>query len=281
MAVGFRVEDPEAVPVRDASTVMLLRDGSEGLEVVMLRRNLSSDFVGGAYVFPGGGVDVGDGGADVAGLCVGRDDAAASGAVGVDSGGLAFWVAAVRETFEEAGLLLAVDDAGSFVDLRAPDAASRFGEHRRAVDSGRRSLAAVLEEEGLRLAVDRVHYFSRWVTPLGAPRRYDTRFFVAVAPPAQDALADQREVVEHLWVRPADALARSREGDFEMIFPTVRSLEALERFGSAEEVVAHAATIGRIDAVLPTMVEADGGYRILLPGDVAYDAISGFPVDSL
>ncbi len=280
MSAGSRVEDPRAVPVRDAATVMLLRDGLEGLEVVMLRRNLQSDFVGGAYVFPGGGVDSADGGADVAGLCLGRDDEGASEAVGVDSGGLAFWVAAVRETFEEAGLLLAVDDAGTFVDLQAPDIATRFGEHRRAVDSGHRSLAAVVEEEGLRLAVDRVHYFSRWVTPLGAPRRYDTRFFVAVAPPAQEALADQREVIEHLWVRPADALARSREGRFAMIFPTIRSLEALDRFGSADEVVAHAASISRIDALLPTMVEADGGFRILLPGDVAYDAISGFPIDA-
>jgi len=265
--MAFGVTDPEAVPVRDASTVMLLRDGLEGLEVVMLRRNLRSAFVGGAYVFPGGGVDPDDGGTDVAGLCVGRDDRTASAAVGVDTGGLAFWVAAVRETFEEAGLLLAVDDDDAFIDLHRPDIADRFSEHRRAVDDGQRRLADVVEEEGLRLAVDRIHYFSRWVTPLGAPRRYDTRFFVAVAPPAQTALADQREVVEHLWVRPADALRRSRQGDFEMIFPTVRSLEALERFGSAGEVVSHAAAIGQVDAVLPTMVEDQGGIRIVLPGD--------------
>lgn len=281
MSVGFAVDDPEAVPVRDAATVMLLRDGSEGLEVVMLRRNLSSDFVGGAFVFPGGGLDPADAGMDVSALCIGRDDVAASSAVGVGAGGLAFWVAAVRETFEEAGLLLAVDDDGEFVDLHRPAVAGRFEEHRRAVDGGHRSLAAVVEEEGLRLAVDRIHYFSRWVTPLGAPRRYDTRFFVAVSPPAQTALADQREVVEHLWVRPSDALERSREGGFEMIFPTIRSLEALERFGSADEVVDHAAAMGRIDAVVPTMVEVDGGLRLVLPGDVAYDAISGFPVDSV
>jgi len=279
MHVAFGVSDPEAVPVRDASTVMLLRDGTDGIEVVMLRRNLQSDFVGGAYVFPGGGVDAADGGPRLAGLCVGRDDVAASAAVGVDRGGLAFWVAAVRETFEEAGLLLAVDDDGEFVDLGAPAAASRFHDHRLAVDGGHRSLASVVEEEGLHLAVDRIHYFSRWVTPLGAPRRYDTRFFVAVAPPAQTALADQREVIEHLWVRPADALRRSREGSFELIFPTVRSLEALERFDSAAEVVDHAASVAAVDAVLPTMVEVDGGLRIVLPGDVAYDAITGFPID--
>lgn len=276
---AFVAGDPHAVPVRDAATVMLLRDGQEGLEVAMLRRNLRSDFVGGAYVFPGGGVDPADADDEVKGLCIGRDDESASTAMGVDSGGLAFWVAAVRETFEEAGLLLAVDRDGEFVDLHRPDVASRFHEHRRAVDEGHRSLAAVVEEEGLRLAVDRIHYFSRWVTPLGAPRRYDTRFFVAAAPPAQPVLADQREVVEQLWVSPGEALERSRAGAFEMIFPTVRSLEALERFASAGEVVDHAATIGGIDAVLPTMVEVDGGLRIVLPGDGAYDAITGFPLD--
>jgi 8-oxo-dGTP pyrophosphatase MutT (NUDIX family) len=107
--------DPAAVPVRDAATVMLVRDGVEGLEVFMLRRNLRSDFVGGAYVFPGGGVDDHDRHDDLEVVCAGRSDAEASDRLGVDRGGLAFWVAAIRESFEEAGVLLAYGRDGDLV----------------------------------------------------------------------------------------------------------------------------------------------------------------------
>ncbi|MEM9714441.1 MAG: hypothetical protein AAGA17_19620, partial [Actinomycetota bacterium] len=171
------------VQVRDAATVMLVRDGDDGLEVFMLRRNLDSAFVAGAYVFPGGAVDPED--ADdplLDELCVGRTDPDASRSLGVERGGLAYWVAAIRESFEEAGVLLAHTPGGEFVSFAESDVEERFADHRVAVDAGRVRLAEVCRAEGLTLAVAELHYFSHWITPKGPPRRYDTRFFVCRAP---------------------------------------------------------------------------------------------------
>jgi 8-oxo-dGTP pyrophosphatase MutT (NUDIX family) len=260
------------VPVRDAATVMLVRDApGSGVEVFMLRRNLRSDFVGGAYVFPGGGVDDHDRHADLDAVCAGRSDADASRQLGVERGGLAFWVAAIRESFEEAGILLATDGRGTVVDFTDPAVDARFRVHRRAVDLGERRLVDICVEEGLQLAVDSLAYFAHWITPEGPTRRYDTRFFVAAAPPAQVPLHDDREVIANLWIRPDEALARHRAGTYDLIFPTMRSLEALERFGSAAEVLDAAATVEQVPTMLPKIVEAAEGYRILLPGDPGYD----------
>ena len=197
------------VPLRDAATVMLVRDGSEGLEVFMLRRNLKSDFVGGAYVFPGGAVDPHDRHQNLEPICTGRTDADASGQLGIDGGGLAFWVAAIRECFEEAGVLLAYDADEQVVRFDDPTVADRFAIHRKSVDSGERRLVDVCLDERLRLAVDTIYYFSHWITPEGAPRRYDTRFFVTRAPDGQVPLHDNHEVIANLWIRPADALGRA------------------------------------------------------------------------
>jgi len=261
------------VAIRDAATVMLVRDDAEGaLEVFMLRRNLQSDFVGGAYVFPGGGVDDHDRVADLGAVCEGRSDADASAQLGVSAGGLAFWVAAIRESFEEAGVLLAYD-GDELVRFDDPVIAERFVEHRGAVDRGERRLIDVCRAEGLRLAVDTMSYFSHWITPEGPSRRYDTRFFVARAPVGQVPLHDDREVIANLWIRPSDALARYEAGDFEMIFPTVRSLIAIERFATSDELLAAAEAIGQVPAILPRIVEDEGGggVRIVLPGDPGYD----------
>jgi 8-oxo-dGTP pyrophosphatase MutT (NUDIX family) len=246
---------------------MLVRDERDGLEVFMLRRNLESEFVGGAYVFPGGAVDDEDRHSDLEAVCEGRSDAQASEALGVDDGGLAFWVAAIRECFEEAGVLLAYNTHGAMVRLGEPAVAGRFQRHRESVDRSERRLVEVCAEERLRLAVDQLHYFSHWITPEGAPRRYDTRFFVCAAPPEQTALHDNRETIANLWIRPADALARNERGDFELIFPTIKSLEAIGRFERSADLLAAAAAAGRVPGELPRL-SADGhGVRIHLPGD--------------
>ena len=271
--------DPGSIPVRDAATVMLVRDGAGGLEVFMLRRNLESDFVGGAYVFPGGAVDPEDAMGDVEQWCAGRTDRDASLLLEVESGGLAYWVAAIREAFEEAGLLLAVDSLGA--PLRFDDEAvnERFLLHRRAVDDGLMAMSTLCELENITLRVDRMGYFSRWVTPFGAPRRYDTRFFVAHAPEGQMPLHDDVEVIANLWIRPADALERHEAGDFQLIFPTVRSLEALTQFERADDLVEHAHSMSRIDAIVPRIEESESGLRIVLPNDEVYDAITSRRLD--
>ncbi len=278
-----------AVPVRDAATVMLVRDaaGGDGIEVFMLRRNLQSDFVGGAYVFPGGAVDDHDRHDELDEVCQGRSDADASRRLGLERGGLAFWVAAIRECFEEAGVLLAYDAGGAPVRFDDPAVDERFRLHREALDRGERRLVEICEAEGLRLAVDRMYYFSHWITPEGAPRRYDTRFFVARAPEAQAPLHDDREVIAHLWISPAEALARYEAGELELIFPTMRSLVSLSRFATTDELMAAAAATDEVPAILPRIVEEGGGYRIVLPGDPAYDQVvsavlpSGVPMNKL
>jgi 8-oxo-dGTP pyrophosphatase MutT (NUDIX family) len=272
MPVDLQVADAGSVPLRTASTVMILRDVSDGFEVCMLRRNLNSDFVGGAYVFPGGAVDPED--AHELAYVTGRSDDDASRQVGVDQGGLAYWVAAVREAFEEAGLLLARGADGRLISFDDPAVHERFVEHRRLVDSGERRLTDICAEESLTLAADRIWAVSRWVTPVGAPRRYDTRFFVAAAPAEQEAIHDDREVIATVWIRPQDALDKQRRGEFELIFPTVRSLEMLSRFGSTREVLEHAATIGELVAVTPTIVSRDGAIRLRVEGDAEYDPVT-------
>lgn len=276
--------DPDSVPVRDAATVMLLRDGADGMEVCMLLRNLRSDFVGGAFVFPGGAVDPSDGLPEVEPLCAGLTDTEASRHLDLPAGGLAYWVAAVRESFEEAGVLLAVDDDDRVVSFADAAVAERFVGHRHAVDSGARRLVEVLRDEHLRIATAGIHYFSRWITPLGAPRRYDTRFFVAAAPPEQEPLHDDREVVASRWFTPSEALRRHEDGEITMIFPTVRTLVALDRFESAGAVLDHARSLPTVEPVLPLMRESAAGIRIVLPGDPehtggTYDAFTAQPVD--
>lgn len=269
-------------PVRDAATVMLVRDAADedgGLEVFMLRRNLDSDFVGGAYVFPGGAVDEDDRHADLGRICNGRSDDAASEQLGIDQGGLAFWVAAIRECFEEAGVLLANhEDTGDVISFADLETAERFSLHRKAVDSGERRLLEICELEHLQLDVGRIHYFSHWITPEGPPRRYDTRFFVAAAPPEQVPLHDDRETIANLWVNPGDALRRHREGELDLIFPTIRNLEAIGRFATSADLLDHAKTISEVPTILPRIVRDEGGMRILLPGDPGYDeAMTSLP----
>lgn len=259
----------EEVALREAATVVLLRDGTEGLEVFMLRRNLNSDFVGGAYVFPGGGVDADDRTAALDAVCSGRGDADASRCVGLERGGLALWVAAIRESFEEAGLLLAYDDAGSVVDLDSDPA--RWIEHRRLVDSGERRLLEVCETERVRLAVDQMHFFARWITPEGPTRRYDTYFFLAAAPPYQTPLHDDRETIANEWLRPADGLHRMLDGELMMLPPTIAALEALTRFDTVDDAIDTATRIGEVPAILPRFIRGETVSHFLLPGQPGYD----------
>jgi 8-oxo-dGTP pyrophosphatase MutT (NUDIX family) len=247
-------EPPAPVQVRDAATVMLVRDGAEGLEVFMMRRTLKAVFVGGLYVFPGGAVDVADRHEDLGPVCEGLTDAEASRLLGVDEGGLAYWVAAVRECFEEAGVLLARGDDG-VVRFDDPDVAARFNEDRHRVHRGELRLVDLCEREGLRITTDAIHYVSHWITPEGEPRRFDTRFFVARAPDAQEPLHDDGETIASLWVRPADALRRHEEGELAMITPTLSNLSFLVPFASADDALAAAALVRDPPTIRPSLSE--------------------------
>ena len=212
--------------MRDAATLLLVRDAPAGLEVFMVERPGAADF-GGMHVFPGGKVDAAD--ATVESRCVALSDAIASERLGVARGGIAFWSAAIREAFEEAGVLLGYRQ-DRLVDLSDHATRDRFADHRAAVHKGELSIVALCERENLRLATDRVHYFSHWITPLGPPRRYDTRFFLAHMPENQEPAHHEGELEDGLWVRPADALAHADEGRWTMIFPTLTTLRSLARY---------------------------------------------------
>ena len=196
--------------------------------------------------------------------------------LGVESGGLAFWVAALRECFEEAGVLLARSsgagpDRGRLLDTTDPAVAGRFAEHRDAVNEQRLGLLDVCDQEGLVLAVDAVHYVSHWITPELAPRRYDTRFFIAAAPPGQIASHDDGETIANIWIRPGEALARQAAGEIELLPPTIANLRNLEDYRTTEEVMEWASQVTEVPTVLPIVLIEDGHVLILRPGDLGYE----------
>ena len=252
---------------RPAATVMLVRDGAAGFEVLMLKRNLNSDFVGGAYVFPGGGVDELDASPDSELLVAGLRDVDASRRLNLPDGGLAYYVACLRELFEEAGLLLARTPDGELVRFDDPAVHDRFASHRRAVNGSERRFLDIVAEEQLQLDLSALEYFAHWVTPVGPPRRYDTRFFVALAPEYQVAAHDAGETIADEWVRPHEALRRQRSGELEMIFPTIRNLEAIADLSHAASVLEHAKTLRDIPRIEPKFVTIDGQVAIVMPGD--------------
>jgi 8-oxo-dGTP pyrophosphatase MutT (NUDIX family) len=266
--------DPLTVPVRPAATVMLVRD-NDGLEVFMLRRTMDAVFAGGMYVFPGGRVDVADGAPELEDICAGRSDHDASGLLQIPSGGLAYWVAAIRECFEEAGVLLArasdSDDYIRFGDDK--DVIDRFEGYRRAIHRGELSLRELCHREELELAADAMEYVAHWITPVGERRRFDTRFLVARVPDHQEPLHDDHETIDSLWVRPDEALARNAAGELGMLPPTVANLHFLAEHPTAAAVMSAAARVGVPPTILPKVrVDAEGRVLdVVLPGQPAYD----------
>jgi glyoxylase-like metal-dependent hydrolase (beta-lactamase superfamily II)/8-oxo-dGTP pyrophosphatase MutT (NUDIX family) len=252
-------------PPRLSATIVVVRDGAAGIEVLLSRRAESSDHTSGAWVFPGGILDAADRAAGSA--CVGLDDAEASRRLGLDQGGLDFWVAAIRECFEESGLLFGYGSDGRLVDLDGADAA-RLAMWRGALHRRERTIAALCETERIRLAADRLVYLSHWLTPLGRAKRYDTRFFIAAAPATQTALFDGTEMVEQLWIAPAEALARTTS--LKLLTPTQKSLETVARFSDVASLMAWAAAPRAVALTMPRVATGGQGLRPVLPDEPAW-----------
>lgn len=266
-------------PIKPASTVMLVRansDSASPLEVFMVQRTHNASFARGMYVFPGGRVDESDADPRLHALCDGLDDVRASALLRVERGGLAYWVGALRECFEESGILLA-RHAGSGELVRIDDAATarRFAEARHAVHDGTATLLDVCRAEGLRLALGDVRYVSHWITPRGESRRFDTRFFVAPAPPGQEPLHDDLETIDSLWVSPGEALERATRGELAMFPPTASNLQFLAGHGDVGTVLAAADAVGSPAPILPKFkVDARGHViGVVLPGEPDYDRL--------
>lgn len=252
-------------PPRASATIVVVRDTPAGVEVLLSRRAERGDHNSGAWVFPGGLVDPGDHQAHA--CCDGLDDAAASACLGLKEGGLDYFVAAVRECFEESGLLFATDASGELVHLddeRGRDLAS----WREPLNSNLRSVGELCNAFGLRLAMDRITYLSHWLTPIGRAKRFDTRFFVAAAPLAQTAAFDGTEMVEQLWLRPTDALARTHE--LKLMTPTYKSLELIQGFASVAALLAWARAPREVPLIMPRVGVGSSGMRPVTPDEPAW-----------
>lgn len=242
-----RPDAPTPIPARPSATLLLARDTEAGPQLLMLRRADRGDQNSHAWVFPGGLLD----GADRAAHphCDGLDDAAASERLGLAVGGLDHWVAALRECFEEAGLLLAVDADGG--ELDPAELAARGDDWRLALQRGERSLAQLCEATGWRLAVDRLHWVAHWVTPLGMPKRFDARFFLARAPQGQEARHDGSEMVDLRWLGVAEALAGAT--GVQVIGPARALLDQLAGFATVAGMLSWAAQLDPIAPIQPRL----------------------------
>ncbi len=237
----------EPAPALDAATVILLRDTPDGPEVFLQRRGAGAAFMAGAYVFPGGVVDDTDRGMPPELV----DDP--------DADLLPLRVAAVRELFEEAGVLLATRN-GVLVDDEFVTGPSATAVRRRLHDrADRYDWRPWLAEQGLVLATDPLALTSRWVTPVVEPRRFDTWFFAVEAPTTQDADHDDVEMTDSVWARPADALAAAEAGEVFMVPPTRRNLAALAAFDRAADAVAAAGGPTAPEPILPVIRQDDDG----------------------
>jgi 8-oxo-dGTP pyrophosphatase MutT (NUDIX family) len=231
----------------------------------MVRRHEGTPFMGGAHVFPGGRVDAADADADAT-WCDGVDHAVQQLSSLPSHEALAYHVAAARELFEEAGVLLARHPAGDFVSLTAAADHERLKHDRTRVHEGTASLRAVVEREGLRLALDTLIGFAHWVTPPIDSRQFDTRFFMTRVPPQQTPAHDDTETTHSLWVRPADAIAQAGRDEIVLPPPTWSTLREIEPFATVKEALAWAR--GRtVIRRMPKAIEQDGHRMLLLPGD--------------
>jgi 8-oxo-dGTP pyrophosphatase MutT (NUDIX family) len=247
------------VTPRLAATTILVRARGDQPELLLLKRGEHARFMPNAYVFAGGALDLSDESADVYALCNGLDDERASEQLELPSNGLRFFVAAVREAFEECGLLLAYDARGDIADLSSWDE-SCLRETRLKISGGQLSIAELCRAQGWRLAVDKLAFFSHWITPPGRVR-FDTRFFLCGAPPRQTACLAGNEMSQLVWRTAAEALAEHASKELLLMYPTRAILKDIAAMRDVEELFDFARKprkIAPIIPVLPKGVRADG-----------------------
>jgi len=264
---GFaeRVEDADVIPAppRPSATVALIRDGGSGPQVLLLRRHGRSGFAADAWVFPGGVVDKADREPELADHLDGPTPEEWAARLGTDSPAeaLGFVAAALREAFEETGILLAHADPTS--PSRIGDAQA-LGVARRALLDGVATLRQMAVGNGVRLAGDALAYLAHWVTPEPEPRRYDTRFFLARAPEGAECDAHGAEMTDALWCHAAEVVERFNRGEMKMLPPTVHTLRRLAGFASVDEALA-AFRDAAVPCITPRMRRHPEGVAIEVP----------------
>jgi 8-oxo-dGTP pyrophosphatase MutT (NUDIX family) len=262
----------DAVAPRPASTILLLRDsaatkdpddnGGGEIEVFMMVRHYEIDFNSGALVFPGGSVDKGDQ------EIIARPELYCGGE-GLDAAALSFRIAAIRETFEESGILLA-RPRGSNALIDAKRAGEIEAAHRTALCEGKTTFLKVLTDNGMLLALDELVPYAHWITPEGMPKRFDTWFFLAAAPPQQAGTHDGKESTDSIWVSPREALAGGESGRFKLPFPTTRNLIRLGKQKSVKAALDDSRGKA-IVTVMPVMTKLNGGRQLRIPREAGYD----------
>lgn len=262
-----------AIP-RDAATVIIIRDVDHplpGIEILMVRRHGRSQFAGNAYVFPGGVMEESDYEPQMESLCSGLTFQQAKGIIKdtlYPERALGFFIAAIRETFEEVGILLAYHDSHELLSFDE-ERATRFASYRTKIQENLISFKEMILKERLTLAVDQLGYFAHWITPEAAPIRFDTHFFIAHAPPGQVPVHDAIETTEQLWISPQEALERHKQNRFPMLPPTVSNLRILAGLSSVNQAIASTQN-KEIHTILPRFVLEDGKTRVLMPWDDDY-----------
>ena len=254
-----------------AATVLLVRDCGDELEVLMVKRSKRPPF-GNLYVFPGGKIDESDKDLNITNFCNGLNDEQASIKLGVDEGGLSYWVACVRECFEEVGILLAIKNNGEELDLNGADK-HKFDNYRRMLLENKISLLEICKKENLSLNLNNIEPFSHWITPEIEIKRFDTRFFIAYIPAKQTERHDGNELTDSVWISPNKALDRSLNGEMPMIMPTISNLQQCLEFDSGQKLLEHQSKLTNDDipSILPKFFKNEGKWVGLLPGDEDYD----------
>ena len=252
-----------------SATVVVVREGASDPEILMVRRR-TGDAFGDSYAFPGGIVNDDERAAHS--FCGGRTPAQANNTLRLSDGGLDFYSAAARELFEETGILLARDSRDAWAFATDADAKHPLRELRGQLNDGDVSWAQMLRQHDLRIACDALHYFSFWETPLHLPKRWAARFFLAEAPPGQDAQHDGRELTDSCWMTAAEVLSAGKGRGMKLPFPTLTNLKKISEFRSVNELlrwsVAQAAA--GVDKIRPVILKDCGNRRFVIPGDPDY-----------
>ena len=252
--------------IKPAATVILMREADDGFEIFMAKRSNRSPF-GSVYVFPGGKLDPDDYADGLYNHCEGLDDHSASKRLGLLNDGLAYWVACIRECFEEVGILLTNSNDSLMKDPK------KLNIYRDKLNAREMTFQEICSKENLRLRASSIIPCAHWVTPTIEPKRFDTRFFLAKVSSEQLGIHDGFELTDSFWIKPSEALLRLKIGEMNMLPPTIRNLEKLIEFHSSEGAFNYFKELGdnTIPAILPKFIKKDGQWIGFFPGDEGYE----------
>ncbi|MGB9629655.1 MAG: NUDIX hydrolase [Thermodesulfobacteriota bacterium] len=260
--------------LKKAATIILLRNGNpEGFEVFLLKRHEKSSFMGGNFVYPGGRLDREDASLEISRFSKGVTPDEAQRILGgtiSPEESFAHWIGGIRELFEEAGILFAYDSKGHLIKMETKEDQKKFSNYRTLLQKGGITLSEIAKEENILLALDQLHYYAHWITPVARSERFDTRFFLACLPLEQVATHDQKETTEAVWLAPQDALQENLRGRMALSPPTLKTLEDLSRFKRIEDIFLSLKEKS-ISAILPILTKISDEPTIIFPWDPEYE----------